>query len=126
MQRQPKTGTRHQFHRIVEPNLCIQFEGLPPVLSTPHLIWLLEESCMELLEDYLVEDEMSLGTHVDVEHLAPALIGDNVCFRSVIVQASGRDLLFRVEATNGDECLARGLHRRTVVSRNRLARKLNR
>ena len=124
MENSPKTGTTHKFERTVNPDLCIQFDGLPPVLSTPHLIWLLEECSMELIEPFLVDDEMTLGTHVDVEHLGPALTGDVVTFQATVIQASGREILCRVEATLLETTLARGLHRRTVVSRSRLAKRL--
>ena len=122
----PKTGAEYEFSKVVDLPLTIQFDGLPPVLSTPHVIWMLEESAMRLLKPFLGGDEMTLGTHVDVEHLRPALVGDEVTFRAKVVQASEREILFRVEATLEGETLARGLHRRTVISKSRLAKKLSR
>lgn len=105
---------------------AITFPDLPPVLATPYLVWMLEETCMELLQTVLQEDEMTLGTQVDVEHLGMARIGDEVTFVATVIQAEGRDFLFRVEAHHEGNLISKGLHRRKLVSTSRLQKKLNR
>lgn len=120
-----KTGVRLELTRTIEEAQTITFDGLPPVLATPFLVWNLEETCMELLAGYLESDEMTLGTQVDVEHLGMARIGDDVRFVATVVQAEGRDFLFRVEAHNNGQLISKGLHRRKLVSKSRLQQRLS-
>lgn len=126
MKSQLKTGATQISLRTVEESQTIAFSGLPPVLATPFLVWLLEETSMELLDPLYEEDELTVGTHVDIEHLGAAQIGDEVKFVATVVQASGRDFLFRVEAECGGRPIAKGLHRRKLVSRSKLAQRLAR
>ncbi|MEW4488318.1 hotdog domain-containing protein [Thalassoglobus sp. JC818] len=122
----PKVSQTHHFAKTIDESLTIQFDGLPPVLSTPHLIWNLETAAMELLEEYLSEGEISLGVQVDVEHLSAALIGDSVQFRATVVNASEKEILFRVDATLSGTVVSRGLHRRRLVSVATMQKRLQR
>ncbi|WP_146512364.1 thioesterase family protein [Thalassoglobus neptunius] len=122
----PKVSQSHRFTKTIDESLTIQFDGLPPVLSTPHLIWNLETAAMELLDEFLSDGEISLGVHVDVEHLSAALIGDSVQFRATVVNASEKEVLFRVDATLAETVVSRGLHRRRIVSIASLRKRLQR
>ncbi len=121
-----KTGLRHESVRTIEESHSIQFEGLPPVFATPFLVWLLEETAMELIDPYLEDDELTVGTSVEIEHLGTALIGDEVTFSATVIQVDGRDLLFRVDASCDGKLISKGLHRRKLVSRSRLLEHLTR
>lgn len=110
--------------RIVAAEQTVSFAGLPPVLATPFVIWILEETAMELLEPFLEEDDLTLGTQVDIEHLGMARVGETVSLQAQVVRVDGRDYLFHVEARSRDQVLAKGLHRRRLVSRSRLLKKL--
>ena len=126
MQNHPRTGTEHQIAFTVDAARTIHFReaGLPPVLATPWLIWQLETACMELLQGYLGENEISLGTAVDVEHLAPARLGAHVDVHARVIRADGRDILFQVEASSTGTLLSKGQHRRRVVAIDRLRARL--
>jgi predicted thioesterase len=98
--------------------------GLPAVLATPWLIWFMERAALQLVEPHLDPGEITVGTHVDIEHLAPALEGDEVACRAKVIHHDGPVCTFQVEAHSGQECLAKGLHKRRVVEVERLARRL--
>lgn len=120
----PKTGEKHEFRFTVEERHTVQFPGLPAVFSTPALIWQLETAAMRLIEPYLNEGVLTLGTHVDVQHLGAALPGQEVVCLATMIQGDRKDLTFRVEAICEGRRIAQGLHRRRVVSVEQMKRKL--
>jgi predicted thioesterase len=126
MQGFPKIGSSLETRFQVEPAHTIDFgvANLPPVLATPWLIWFLERAGLQLLQPHLEPGEISVGTQVDIEHLAPALTGEEVLCMAKVIHHEGQVCTFHVEAYAGTECLAKGLHKRRVVEVKRLARRL--
>jgi fluoroacetyl-CoA thioesterase len=124
MKSTPRTGESHQQTRVVESAHTIAFAGLPPVLATPWLIWHLEHAALDLLVPHLAEGEISVGTRVELDHVAPALAGEEVTYAARVVLVDGADATFHVEARCGSRVLSRGLHKRRVVEVARLARRL--
>jgi len=121
-----KTGAKYEVTKVIEATHTITFDGLPPVLATPFLVWFLEESAMALIDPYLEHDELTVGTQVDIEHLGMAMVGDEVTFSATMVQHAGRELLFSVQAMNCEKLISKGVHRRTIVSRSKLVKRLAR
>jgi predicted thioesterase len=126
MQGFPRIGSRLETRFRVEPAHTIHCAeaGLPPVLATPWLIWFMERAALALIEPHLDSGEITVGTHIDIEHLAPALEGEEVACVAKIIHHDGPVCTFQVEARSGHECLAKGLHKRRVVEAKRLARRL--
>jgi fluoroacetyl-CoA thioesterase len=71
----PRTGTEHRMTFTVREEDTVSFPGLPPVLSTPAVIWHLETAAMQLLASFLPEGRITVGTAVEIEHTGPALVG---------------------------------------------------
>jgi len=92
------------------------------VLGMPRLIALLEAAAIAALEGRLAPGETSVGTHVDVEHLAASHVGTTLWATAKLVAVDARRLSFTLSARDGDAEVARGTHRRTVVARARFAR----
>ena len=128
MQHPPKTGQTHELTFTVAESHTIDFQqdGLPAVLATPWLIWFLEQTALELMLPLLEEGEITVGTHVDVEHLAPTLCGDSVTCRARVIHTDGPTIAFQIEASDRHEMIARGLHKRRVVSAARLGKRIRR
>lgn len=124
----PKTGITHELAFTVEAEHTIDFaaDDLPPVLATPWLIWFLEQTALELMLPFLDEGEITVGTHVDVEHLAPTLCGEKVTCRARVIHGDGPSITFHVEASDRHETIASGLHKRRAVSTARLAKRVRR
>src|SRR3954466_6972531 len=83
----PRIGTSGQHEFTVEPRHTIEFatDGMPAVLSTPILIGLLEKAAREALVSSLEPDERSVGTEVDIRHMAATPLGQKVtCTARVI------------------------------------------
>jgi fluoroacetyl-CoA thioesterase len=86
------------------------------VFSTPSMISLMERTCTDLTEPYLNENEQTVGTHVDVRHLAPTRIGQSVIVTAEIIEVKGNKIRYKVSAQNdiGGK-IGAGTHWRAVI-----------
>jgi len=75
-------GTKGEFKLLVTTEVAISFLGVEGarVLSTPHMIGYMERTCRDLVLPLLDEGHDTLGTHVNVRHLAASPIGMCVTF----------------------------------------------
>lgn len=121
MKSPPKVGTTFEQRFRVEPQHTVHFseQGVPPVLATPWLIWLLESAALESLKPFLDADEMSVGVQVEMEHLAPTPLGAEVVCVARVVHSEGPVVSFQIDARDAHEPIARGLHKRRVVNSER-------
>ncbi|MGE5192510.1 MAG: thioesterase family protein [Deltaproteobacteria bacterium] len=120
---QPKVGTAAERKFTVEAAHSISFgpNGPPPVLSTPWLVWFLEHAALDAALPFLESGEITVGTHVEVDHLAPTPVGAQVTCTARIVHSDGPVISFQLEAGDGHETTARGFHKRRVVKVDRFA-----
>ncbi len=100
-------------------------EGLA-VLATPALVGLFEQAAMLALDGLLAEGEGSVGSAVDIVHLAPTPAGAEVTVRARLSEVDGRQTWFELEAVDERETVARGRHSRVVVDWARFERVLAR
>ena len=116
-------GTSHEEKLEVTPEVAINFMGLPHarVLSTPNMILGLERTSRNMLLPLLDPGYDSVGTHVNVYHLAATPLGMTVTFRSEIVSVEDRRVNFKVEAFDQKEKIAEGTHQRFIVHAERFA-----
>jgi len=89
--------------------------GLVPVLSTPHLIALMEAVSQAVIEPHLAQGESAVGIHVDMKHLAATPVGMEVRVRAELVEVNGRHLRFHVEAWDEVERVGEADHQRFVI-----------
>ena len=101
-------------------------DRMPAVLSTPWLVAHLEYASRYAIAPCLDENERSVGTFIEVEHLAPVPEGFTVVCRGRVILVSGTLVTFQVDAHDGLEVVARGLHRRRVIDVDRFARRVAR
>lgn len=122
-----KTGHSHEASYEVTPSHTIEFAkgNMPAVLATPWLIWFLEQTALDLMLPFLEEGEITVGTQVDIEHLAPTPCGETVTCRARVIHSDGPTITFHVEASDRHERISKGLHKRRVVSAARLAARVN-
>jgi fluoroacetyl-CoA thioesterase len=121
-----KVGASGEQRFVVEPAHTIDLaEGsAPPVLSTPWLIWFLEHAARAAVLPFLDEGECTVGSHVDVDHLAATPVGHAVTCLARVVHSEGRLIAFKLEARDETEVIARGFHRRRVIQVDRFVRRL--
>ena len=93
------------------------------VLATPIIIGWLEDISSTIVRPHLPERVLSVGTLVNVRHLSAALAGFTVVFRSRLREVDGRRLVFDVEAHDGVEKVAEGVHERFIVDEEKFLAK---
>jgi len=103
---------------LVDDQLAISFLGVEGtrVLSTPQMIGFMERVSRDLLLDMLEPGKDSVGTVVNVRHLAAAPMGTEVTFRSRLIAVDGRRATFEVEAFDAVEKIGEGTHERFVIT----------
>lgn len=127
MKSAPKIGTTHELQFTVEQKHVIEFAGdggMPAVLSTPNLIGALERTARFALVPFQDDNERSVGTEIEIRHLAPTSLGKTVTCLARVVAVAGKEITFHIEARDEYEIIARGLHRRHVVRIDRFAKRL--
>lgn len=109
---------------MVELKHAIDFadDGMPAVLSTPWLLWYLEHAARAAVLPALEPGESTVGTEIDLRHLAPTPVGEIVTCQARILQAEGTRISFQLEAHDEHALIARGFHRLRVIQVARFAK----
>ena len=89
------------------------------VVATTSLILFLEAVAAELIDDCCEAGEISVGSAVNVRHLAAAPIGARIKATAKVTAVQGRRIDFTVEAHHGRKTLMIGTHQRVVVNQER-------
>ena len=123
MKSRPRPGQAAKIRFVVEAKHIIDFaeEGMPAVLATPWLIWFMEHTAREAMLPHLEPTESTVGTLVDIEHLAPTPLGQAVNCRAQVLRSEGSQFLFKLEAFDEREKIANGLHKLNVIDKARFA-----
>jgi fluoroacetyl-CoA thioesterase len=97
-----------------------------PVLATPRLVALMEAAACAALAGSVPADHTSVGSHIDIRHKRPSLIGSRVRATATIEDVSGGKVRYAVEAVqgSGDDAvvIGTGTHTRVVVRRGDFTR----
>jgi predicted thioesterase len=119
-------GLVGEINRVVEEadTAATYGSGLVPVLSTPHLIALMEAASQVAIAPYLDEGQTAVGIHVDMKHLAATPVGMEVRVRAELVEVDGRRLRFRVEAWDETEKVGECDHARFIVDMDRFMKRV--
>ena len=126
MKSRPKIGTTGEFKFVVNQEHAIDFTtgGMPAVLSTPKLIGLIERTARESLYPFLDDNERTVGAEIEVRHLAPTPMGQQVIITTRVIHAEARLVDFQFEVRDQHEIIARGLHKRAVITVESFARRV--
>lgn len=97
------------------------------VLSTPSMIAEMEETCRLLLKEQAIPDSEwdSVGTIVDIKHLAATPVGAEVFLKAMVLSVDGRRVMFEVEARDKLERVGEGRHERFIINVLRFRAKFN-
>jgi len=90
--------------------------GKVAVLATPVMINLFEAAALAAIEHLLPAGYQSLGTHLDVRHIAATPVGMKVRAFATVEDVSARTVRFHVEAHDEKEIIGDGTHERVVVN----------
>jgi fluoroacetyl-CoA thioesterase len=123
-----KVGATKERRITVDSNQTTSFlwEG-ENVLSTPSMIAEMEETCRLLLKEQAISNSEwdSVGTIVDIKHLAATPVGAEVFLKAMVLSVDGRRVMFEVEARDKLERVGEGRHERFIISVPRFRAKFN-
>jgi predicted thioesterase len=94
------------------------------VLATPVMINLIESAALAAVEQSLPEDHQSLGTRLNVSHIAATPVGMRVRATAEVVKVEGRTIHFHVRAEDERELIGEGTHERVVVNLERFDKRV--
>lgn len=118
-------GITHQFTFTVTDAQTVpalypesdDFQNMPRVFATGFMVGFIEWACIQALKPHLDHPgEFTVGTHIDVSHLAATPPGLEATARVKLLEVNGRHLVFEVEAHDGLDRIAKGRHERFVVN----------
>ena len=105
-----------QVMKIENENTAVVMgSGDLAVLATPAMIALMEGCAAKSVVNQLETDETTVGTKIEVEHLAPSPVGMEIRCISLLEAVEGRRLLFSLEVYDACGLIGRGRHERYIV-----------
>jgi fluoroacetyl-CoA thioesterase len=127
-----KAGLKHSFAYVVPETKTVprilpesaEFQAMPQVFATGFMVALVEWTCVQLTAPHLDMGEGSLGTGVDLSHIAATPPGFTVTVDAELAEVNGRRLTFKVRAHDGADLIGEGWHERTVVEWDRFNRRV--
>ena len=100
--------------------------GKVRVLATPVMINLIEAAALAAIEHRLPAGYQSLGTRLDVRHIAATPVGMRVTATAEVTRVEGRTVDFRVAARDERELIGDGTHQRVVVNVSKFDQRVQR
>ena len=102
-----------------------EFQKMPEVFATGYLVGFLEWACIQAVNPHLDwPAEQTVGTHIDVSHVAATPAGFDVTAKVRLIEVAGRRLLFDVEAHDGVELISKGKHERFIINKDKFDAKM--
>lgn len=90
--------------------------GKVRVLATPVMINLIEAAALKAIEHLLQPGYQSLGTHLDVHHVAATPVGMRARATAEVTKVDGRTVTFNVAARDEKDLIGHGTHERVIVN----------
>lgn len=110
-------GTVHEINVTVENHMtaATMKSGNLDVLATPYMIALMEQASAELCQPYLPEGISTVGTMVNIQHLAATSIGAPVRTVATLTAFDGRKASFDIVAYDNAGVIGKGTHERFTI-----------
>lgn len=102
-------------YTVTDELLACNLGGTLPVLATPAISALFENTALEFAQEYLGDDSTTVGWKISVKHLAPTRLGRKFRIICELKEHSGRFFRFRLEARDDAGVIATGEHDRVSV-----------
>jgi fluoroacetyl-CoA thioesterase len=118
-----RVGLKHRFAYKVPENKTVphafpespELSSMPKVFATGFMVVLIEWACIQLMTPHMDAGEGSLGTAINVTHLAATPPGFTVTVDVECTKIDGKKLEFNVRAHDGADLIGEGTHGRAVV-----------
>ena len=111
---------------VVRENTAVAVgSGMLEVFATPMMIALMEKTACESVAPYLEEGSGTVGTELNVKHVAATPIGVQVTCETELVEVDGRRLVFHVKASDEAGLIGEGTHERFIINNEKFQSKAN-
>ncbi len=102
-----------------------EFQEMPEVFATGYMVGFLEWACIKAINPHLDwPGEQTVGTHIDVSHIAATPVGFEVTAKVKLIEVDGRRLLFEIEAHDGVDLISKGRHERFIINKEKFDSKM--
>lgn len=110
-------GTKHEVEVTVTEEITAAKvkSGSLPVLATPYMVALMEQAASELCDKFVDEGISTVGTALNISHLAPTCVGGKVKAVATLTAFDGRKASFDVEAFDDAGLIGKGTHERFTI-----------
>ncbi len=98
--------------------------GAIRVFATPAMIALMEQAAVAAIDPLLPEGQSSVGTALNVRHLAATPVGQQVRARAEVTAVDDRQVTFNVQAWDENELIGEGTHTRFVIDLDRYMKRV--
>jgi len=95
------------------------------VFGTPMMIALMENAAWRAVVHNLAEGDVTVGTVVNVRHLAATPLGQQIRATAELIEIDGRRLVFNVEAYDENRKIGEGQHERFIVNLERFIQRID-
>lgn len=103
-------------HIVTKADLAITFRsGNLPVLATPALVAFMEAAAHEMLLPYMQDEEGTVGTLMEIQHLKASLEGQNITIKAVLKEIDSRKFVFEIEAYDEIGLIGKANHERFLI-----------
>ena len=122
-----ETGIRGQQSEIVtnDKTAAEMGSGTLPVYATPAMIALMEKTAMLSVAAELSEGEATVGTKLEISHLAACGLGSKINCESTLTEIDRKRLVFEVCAYEGETLIGKGIHERFIINTEKFMSKVN-
>ena len=121
-----RPGIEHEFRFRIPTSKTVsalypeseEFQVMPEVFATGYMVGLIEWACILAINPHINWPwEQTVGTHIDVSHIAATPPGLEVAVRVKLLKVDRRRLLFEVEVRDSVEPISRGKHERFIIDK---------
>jgi fluoroacetyl-CoA thioesterase len=115
-----KVGMSAERTLVVPPERTVGHfvPGMPMVYATPMMIMEMEMASADAIKPFLQAGWVTVGTEVDIRHLAASPVGAAVRTTARVTAVERRVIRFEVEAFDGGRRIGEGRHARALVNRD--------
>ena len=98
--------------------------GRVRVLATPVMVNLMEAAALQAVEGLLPAGQQTVGTHLDITHVAATPVGMRVSAYAELIAVEKRTLKFSVHAEDEKERIGSGIHERIIINLERFDQRM--
>jgi fluoroacetyl-CoA thioesterase len=126
MKSRPRIGETGELAIPTDMKHAVEFagDGMPAVVSTPHIVGFLERTARQTIAPCLDTDERSVGIEIDIRHLAPTPVGQTIHCTAKVISVEGSKVTFQIEARDAHEIIVRGIHKRAIIHTESFSRRV--